>query len=362
MKRFTALLLCLCLLPGLVSVASAEDHLTGFWKVKSMTLPGGGDVPFVTDIIEAFLGKVETETVSGAKLGLLFQDGIVWMMMMTDAIEDRLVGKSGLEAAETLFQLTINQNQEENAIYPMYIYSNDRISEPLTNKVIDYTRSGNTISFTMDLSILGKYDIVLEKVDSFGSGARAAAPTAAPTRAPTAVPATATPARAYEGMAYLRWSSGDWQTHAYTNDPLSTLDITPGINNGGGYCAIYGQGSYKVYLDFSLTQSGYSAGMGLCILTLEGSETRHPDWVITIDKVLLNGQETTLVGKPYTCTDVTGQHSQVHLYNPWYTEIPSNGRARGGMAGASNIPLSPDAGGMKYLRTIEVQFSYGPAY
>ena len=213
---------------------------------------------------------------------------------------------------------------------------------------------------------LGKYTLVLEKEEETASKHAAAAPraTAAPSAAATPKPAKETQRSGNaEALALVRWISSDYETRMMSD--LSRLDssdkniTTSQITNG--LTGIWGEDTYTAYLNFSGTEKGYSNDMSFCALTILNGEVIHPGWVIDIDRVKLNDTAVPLRSKPYTCTDESGRHTQVYLYNPWSTGIPENARVNGGLDGADASPLSPDSPGMKNLKKIEITFTYGPA-
>lgn len=151
-------------------------------------------------------------------------------------------------------------------------------------------------------------------------------------------------------VAWIMYQSADYSI-AYSvgdkYDPSSKAEGTVAEN-----VLITGPGEYTVSLDFSA--AGKPKGVAFSALGISNCEQLFPGSIIDIKKVEINGEEVTLEGKPYTCSD-DGKCTRVNLYNQWVGKVPENVRTADGSAdGATPVPLNiPDN---KNIKTISVTF------
>ena len=157
-------------------------------------------------------------------------------------------------------------------------------------------------------------------------------------------------------LAWIMWTGGDYQTTYSPGDEYNPDNMTAGVKDT--VVVLDGAGTYTVGLDFTGTAQGYSANVQFTALGITNAEALHPDCIINILEVKINGQAVTLTGVPYTTCDANNT-TRVNLYNEWVTKIPDGARVLGGdLSNATQVPLDRNADGMAQITTIEVTFEF----
>lgn len=154
------------------------------------------------------------------------------------------------------------------------------------------------------------------------------------------------------------WSSGDWQLSYSVGDTYDPDSISAGIKPTDA--VIDGEGTYTVALDFTGTESGYSASTAFSAIGIANGETLHPDWAVHIQEVRINGEVYQLKGRPYTCSD-DGRCTRVNLFNEWVTDPMGVESARvlyGPNIGISASVIHRNDDVIGHIETIEVTFLY----
>ena len=98
-----------------------------------------------------------------------------------------------------------------------------------------------------------------------------------------------------------------------------------------------------------------SQGFAFSAIGISNGEQLFPGYIITIDKVLINGEEYTLATKNYTSSD-NGKCTRSNLYNQWVSTVPDDGRILGG--DLSEASASPIQIGKDEIKTLEITFTY----
>ncbi|MCD7766382.1 MAG: hypothetical protein LUH53_07715 [Lachnospiraceae bacterium] len=118
---------------------------------------------------------------------------------------------------------------------------------------------------------------------------------------------------------------------------------------------VTGYGQYTVSLDFSGTEAGAAADIAFFDVEIAGGERYFPNCFMTIDSVVVNGEEVE-VGATYTSSD-DGEATRTNLYNSWVSEV-SEGRTADGEVGDAT-PTPVDATALTDIVTLEVTFTLG---
>ena len=129
---------------------------------------------------------------------------------------------------------------------------------------------------------------------------------------------------------------------------------------------VKGNGSYMVKAELPNELGG---GQFECLTLPNGELIFGTTFTVTIDKIVLNGEEITLQGPSYTCSaDGGGVDTRVNLYNEWNNPDfeAENGkgyidcRTAGDKATATSRLLTPEQ--LTTLKTIEVYFTVAGAF
>jgi len=150
------------------------------------------------------------------------------------------------------------------------------------------------------------------------------------------------------------FTNGDWSMQYSVGDNYNPESIGAGIVASD--CEVTGPGEYTVSLDFTGTDAGYASGIAFAAVGLMNGEILYPGYVVDLKDVLINGEQVTYSGKPYTTHDnpVT---TRVNLYNEWVSDIPPEARvADGDLTGVTPTPLSDYTDAQ--IKTISVTFDY----
>lgn len=157
-------------------------------------------------------------------------------------------------------------------------------------------------------------------------------------------------------MAWLMYTSGDWNVQNSVGDVYAPDDKTAGV--AATDVEITGEGTYTVGLDFTGTAGGYASGMTFSAVAVANGETLYPGYCIEIKEILVNGEPYKLTGRPYTTSD-DGVCTRLNLYNSWVTQAPDTARtASGNVMYVTPTVMDPEDLGS--LESIYVTFEYKP--
>ena len=158
-------------------------------------------------------------------------------------------------------------------------------------------------------------------------------------------------------MAWLMFTSGDWNVQYNVGDVYAPDNITEGTVKTD--CEITGDGTYTVALDFTGTAGGSAQNVTFAAVGISNAETLFPGNLINITEILINGEPYSMTGLPYTTSD-DGKCSRVNLYNAWVTKVPEDGRSISGNVGMCS-PCVIDGENMGQIQTISVTFNFKTA-
>ena len=159
-------------------------------------------------------------------------------------------------------------------------------------------------------------------------------------------------------VAWIMWSSGDWQQSYSVGDTYDPNSISGGLVPTD--TVIDGEGTYTVALDFTGTDAGYSKSVAFSALGIANGEVLHPGWAVHIQSLKINGEEYHMSGRPYTTSD-DGKCTRVNLFNEWVTSFPGDARVLyGPNIGISATVLNRNDEVIGRVETIEITFLYGP--
>lgn len=130
--------------------------------------------------------------------------------------------------------------------------------------------------------------------------------------------------------------------------------------------AVKGNGSYVVKAELP---AALGSGQFECLTLPNGEVIFGPTYTVTIDKIVLNGEEIALQGTSYTCSaDGGAVDTRVNLYNEWndpdFEGVNSKGyidnRTAGDQATATARLLTPEQ--VAAIETLEVYFTVAGAF
>ncbi|MBQ4639132.1 MAG: glycoside hydrolase family 5 protein [Clostridia bacterium] len=162
-----------------------------------------------------------------------------------------------------------------------------------------------------------------------------------------------------KAVAWIMWSDGSWALSYSVGDEYQPDTISPGVVATDA--VIDGEGTYKVALDFTGSDKGFSSSTAFSALGIANGEILYPGWVIDITECKINGEVYRFKGRPYTTSD-NGICTRANLFNEWVTKVPrESARVRfGDLTGVTPTPLDRNAECMAEIKTIELTFWYGP--
>lgn len=126
-------------------------------------------------------------------------------------------------------------------------------------------------------------------------------------------------------IAWIMFASNDYSISYSVGDVYDPTSSTVGV--AAKNVQITGEGTYTVSLDFA--KSGAAWGTSFSALGIYNGEKFFPDYTITIDELLINGEPYELAGKEYTSSD-DGKCTRVNLYNGWVNKVPDDARTPDG--------------------------------
>ncbi|MBQ3841070.1 MAG: glycoside hydrolase family 5 protein [Ruminiclostridium sp.] len=160
------------------------------------------------------------------------------------------------------------------------------------------------------------------------------------------------PATDDTAVAWIMYQSGDYAVSYSVGDIYDPTNKT--VNVKATNALITGDGEYTVSLD--LSGAGGGKGVTFSALGIYNGEILYPDHVITIKSFKVNGEEKTLDGKGYTCTD-DGKCTRMNLYNGWVSAVPDDPRMGDGTAEEASAQIWK-AGAKETINTIEITFTF----
>ena len=155
-----------------------------------------------------------------------------------------------------------------------------------------------------------------------------------------------------KAIAWIMYQSNDYSKTYSVGDEYDPTSATAGLEATNA--EITGSGEYTVKLDF--TGCGAAKGVAFSALGISNGEDLFPKNTITINKVLINGNEYTLDTGYYTASD-DGSCTRVNLYNAWVNELPDD--IRGATENATAVPMPLKKSDL--VNTIEIQFTFNEA-
>ena len=160
------------------------------------------------------------------------------------------------------------------------------------------------------------------------------------------------PATDDTAVAWIMYQSADYGMAYCVGNTYDPTNKSTGVKATNAL--ITGEGQYTVALDF--TAAGIAKGVNFSALGIYNGETLFPGYVITIDSLKVNGEETEFAAKSYTSSD-DGKCTRVNLNNPWVSKAPDDARtADGSVDGISAQIWTPNNN--KRIDTIEITFTY----
>jgi len=157
-----------------------------------------------------------------------------------------------------------------------------------------------------------------------------------------------------EAVAWIMFVDGHWEIQYSVGDVYRPEQITTGMVATD--VEITGEGTYTVALDFTGTNAGFADGFEFTAVGIMNGEILFPGYYMVITELLINGEQATFVGTPYTTNDnpVT---TRVNLFNHWVNDVPAEARVFGGdLSDAS--PTFLENYRLTHIRTISVTFDF----
>ena len=153
-------------------------------------------------------------------------------------------------------------------------------------------------------------------------------------------------------IAWIMFQSADYKKSYSVGDTYDPTSKTLGIKAANA--EITGEGSYSVSLDF--TDSGAAWGTAFCALGISNGETFFPDYTITIDEILINGEPYELAAREYTASD-DKKCTRVNLFNGWVSSLPDEARTPDGSLDGCSAQIMPLDSSVK-IENLTVNFTY----
>lgn len=189
-----------------------------------------------------------------------------------------------------------------------------------------------------------KSDTPADKVADSSAEANADAPAEEATEAPTSSAEAGSQlsdleplAVAETGDAYLAIADSAFKKQYWGNDDIDSNNL--GYN--AGIAHITGNGDYTVSVTtdsngyrFATTgnkddASAVPTGLSFMAVMIRDGETAFPGVVITVNSIVVNGNEISMTSKPYTSSD-DGKETRANIFNEWQTKPPKDGRCAEG--------------------------------
>ena len=152
-----------------------------------------------------------------------------------------------------------------------------------------------------------------------------------------------------KAIAWIMYQSEDYSKAYSVGDDYDPTSATSGLVAKNA--EITGTGDYTVSLDF--TGCGAAKGVAFSALGISNGEKLFPGAIVTINKVLINGEEYTLASDTYTSSD-DGSCTRVNLYNAWVGDLPDDARGATDKSTPTPMPLKKT----DKVETLEIQFTF----
>ena len=162
-------------------------------------------------------------------------------------------------------------------------------------------------------------------------------------------------------IAYIMYADQAWSTNYSVGDQYKPGSKSKGIEARD--IGITEPGTYTVALDFSnMNGKGTSKAIGFsfCALGIANGEDLHPDWVIDIKSISVNGKEVKMTKKNYTSSD-DGHCTRSNIVNDWVSGTPKGRTIDGNLDDCGATIIDKTAMIFQAMKTFEITFYYGPA-
>ncbi len=157
-------------------------------------------------------------------------------------------------------------------------------------------------------------------------------------------------------VAWIMWSSGDWNQTYSVGDTFDPDSATEGLVAKNAQ--ITGEGSYTVGLDFTGTDKGFSSSTAFSAIGISNGEDLFPGYLIEIESIKVNGEDYRTFSVGYTTSD-DGHCTRMNLHNEWVGSIPEEARTSSGSTDGCS-PTFIDKDRLGDVKTIEITFNYVP--
>ncbi len=146
--------------------------------------------------------------------------------------------------------------------------------------------------------------------------------------------------------AYIMYADSGW-----TDDHQYWLDGAQRAT-AGTHAWVKGEGSYEVSLNFP--EGSPAQGVAFTALGIKDGEKIFPNYIYTIDEILINGGPIAFT-PGYTSSDDMIE-TRTNIFNEWVSELPPDARvAEGDVSGAS--PKMVDPAAFASVQTMTVRFT-----
>lgn len=153
-------------------------------------------------------------------------------------------------------------------------------------------------------------------------------------------------------VAWIMYASSDYGVSYSVGDKYDPTNMTMGTKAEN--VEITGEGTYTVGLDFS--GCGPAKGVAFSALGISNGEKFFPEYSITIDELLINGEPYELQGKNYTSSD-DELCTRVNLFNQWVPAVPEDARTADGDLTGCSAQIMP-LGEREKVTSIYITFTF----
>jgi len=153
-------------------------------------------------------------------------------------------------------------------------------------------------------------------------------------------------------VAWIMFKSADGSVIYSPDGTYDSKNKTTGIKATD--ITVTGTGTYTIGLDFTALNGAH--GISMLAIGISDGETAFPNYAIDIKQILLNGQEISLDGVPYTCSD-DGTNTRLNLYNTVVSVHGLRRVANGANSAAASADVV-DESLFTYISTLQIVFDY----
>ena len=171
---------------------------------------------------------------------------------------------------------------------------------------------------------------------------------------------------AASGQAYLAIVDGQWWIQYWGS---STADGYM-LSYDAGVVDITGNGDYTVSVTADTNGFRYDTtgdvndqyvpqGLSFMSVMIKDGETKFPGAVITINSIVVDGNEIAMTAKNYTSSD-DGQETRSNIFNPYVNALPEDARSTEGNVYGNDTDYSAqivDTADFSEWTTVEVNFT-----